>query len=75
MKRESAIVKVMRYLLSTIVAELMVQPSSWVETEITVQMVRGLRLFKFTEELQERLESFKLQRDKDITLSDRLHEY
>jgi hypothetical protein len=38
------------------VAELMVHPSSWVETGITVETVRGLRLFKFTEELQERLE-------------------
>lgn len=34
------------------VTELMVQPSSWVETGITVETVRGLKLFKFTEELQ-----------------------
>jgi hypothetical protein len=38
------------------VTELMVQPSSWVETGITVETVRGLKLFKFTDELQERLE-------------------
>ncbi len=38
------------------ITELMVQPSSWVETGITVETVRGLRLFKFTEELQERFE-------------------
>jgi hypothetical protein len=38
------------------VAELMVQPSSWVETGITVERVRGLQLFKFTEELQSRFE-------------------
>jgi hypothetical protein len=38
------------------VAELMVQPSSWVETGITVETVRGLKLFKFTEELQSRFE-------------------
>lgn len=38
------------------VAEFMVQPSSWVETGITVQTVRGLKLFKFTEELQNRFE-------------------
>lgn len=38
------------------VTELMVQPSSWVETGITVETVRGLKLFKFTEELQERFE-------------------
>jgi hypothetical protein len=34
----------------------MVQPSSWVETGITVETVRGLKLFKFTEELQGRFE-------------------
>jgi hypothetical protein len=38
------------------VTELMVQPSSWVETGITVETVRGLKLFKFTDELQERFE-------------------
>jgi len=38
------------------VTELMVQPSSWVETGITVETVRGLKLFKFTEDLQERFE-------------------
>ena len=34
------------------VAEFMVQPSSWIEQGITTQLVRGLQLFKFTEELQ-----------------------
>jgi hypothetical protein len=38
------------------VAELMIQLSSWVETGITVETVRGLKLFKFTNELQERFE-------------------
>jgi len=38
------------------VTELMVQPSSWVETGITVETVRGLKLFKLTEELQDRFE-------------------
>ena len=38
------------------VTELMVQPSSWVETGITVETVRGLKLFKFTAELQDRFE-------------------
>jgi hypothetical protein len=38
------------------IAELMVQPSSWVETGITIQTVRGLKLFKFTEALQNRFE-------------------
>lgn len=38
------------------VAEFMVQPSSWIERGITTQLVRGLRLFKFTAELQTRFE-------------------
>ncbi len=38
------------------VTELMVQPSSWIEQGITIQIVRGLRLFKFTEDLQQRFE-------------------
>ncbi len=38
------------------VAEFMVQPSSWIDQGITIQTVRGLRLFKFTEELQLRFE-------------------
>ena len=40
----------------TMVAEFMVQPSSWIEEGITTQLVRGLGLFKFTEELQTRFE-------------------
>jgi hypothetical protein len=44
-------------MLAVMVAELMIQPSSWVETGITVETVRGLKLFKFTEELQERFEA------------------
>ncbi len=38
------------------VAEFMVQPSSWIEEGITTQLVRGIRLFKFNEELQLRFE-------------------
>lgn len=38
------------------VAEYMVQPSSWIEQGITIQTVRGLRLYKFTDELQLRFE-------------------
>jgi hypothetical protein len=41
---------------TAMLTELMVQPSSWVETGITVETVRGLKLFKFTEDLQERFE-------------------
>ena len=38
------------------VAEFMIQPSSWIEQGITTQLVRGLRLFKFTDTLQKRFE-------------------
>jgi len=38
------------------VAEFMVQPSSWSEQGITIQTVRELRLYKFTDELQLRFE-------------------
>lgn len=35
----------------------MVQPSSWIESGIEIQKIRGLNLFKFTDELQTRLET------------------
>jgi hypothetical protein len=38
------------------VTQTMVQPSSWVEFGIQIQIVRGLNLFKFTDTLQSRLE-------------------
>ena len=34
----------------------MVQPSFWLEVGIQIQKVRGLSLFKFTDDLQARLE-------------------
>ncbi|WP_236739072.1 hypothetical protein [[Phormidium ambiguum] IAM M-71] len=34
----------------------MVQPSSWVESGIKISQVRNLNLFKFTDELQSRLD-------------------
>lgn len=37
--------------------ELMVKPSSWIEKEIQFSQVKGLYLFKFTEELQTRLDT------------------
>lgn len=46
----------------------MVKPSSWVETGIIVQQVRGLNLFKFTDDLQDRLEIL-LERKKNQTLT------
>ena len=57
------------------VAEFMVQPSSWIDQGITIQTVRGLRLFKFTEELQLRFEELidlykeqKLEQDQEAEL-------
>lgn len=38
------------------VAEFMVQPSSWIDKGITTQVIRGLKLYKFTEELQAHFE-------------------
>ncbi|MBW4520724.1 MAG: hypothetical protein KME16_13590 [Scytolyngbya sp. HA4215-MV1] len=38
-------------------AQLMIQPSSFIDAGIQIQPVRGLFLFKFSEDLQERLES------------------
>jgi hypothetical protein len=38
------------------ITQTMVQPSSWVEVGVQIQKVRGLNLFKFTDELQTRLE-------------------
>ncbi|MBW4580619.1 MAG: hypothetical protein KME27_05800 [Lyngbya sp. HA4199-MV5] len=39
------------------ITQTMVQPSSWVEAGVTIQTIRGLNLFKFTDELQARLEA------------------
>jgi hypothetical protein len=38
------------------ITQTMVQPSFWIEVGIQLQKVRGLNLFKFTEDLQARLE-------------------
>jgi hypothetical protein len=38
------------------VTQMMVQPSSWIESGIKVSKVRDLNLFKFTDELQARLD-------------------
>lgn len=38
-------------------AQLMIKPSSFIDTGIQIQSVQGLFLFKFSECLQERLES------------------
>jgi hypothetical protein len=38
------------------ITQTMVQPSSWVESGVTLSKVRDLNLFKFTDELQARLD-------------------
>jgi hypothetical protein len=38
------------------ITQTMVQPSFWIEVGIRIQKVRGLNLFKFTDDLQTRLE-------------------
>lgn len=48
------------------VTQTMVQPSSWVEGSIQIQDVRGLKLFKFTNELQTRLETLIDQQKADL---------
>lgn len=49
-------------------AQLMIKPSSFIDTEIQVQLVRSLLLFKFSEFLQERLESLnEKQREEQLT--------
>ena len=38
-------------------SQLMIQPSSFIDADIQMKMVRGLYLFKFSESLQDRLEN------------------
>jgi len=47
----------------------MVQPSSWVECGIQISKVRDLNLFKFTSELQTRLEELSERRKSEIITS------
>jgi hypothetical protein len=51
------------------ITQTMVQPSFWIEAGIRIQTVRGLNLFKFTDELQTRLETL-LERNKTNSLSE-----
>ena len=57
-------------------AQLMIQPSSFIDAGIQIKAVRGLFLFKFSEDLQERLESLnekqresKLSSDEEVELT------
>jgi hypothetical protein len=47
------------------ISQIMVQPSFWVESGITISKVRGLNLFKFTDELQFRLEELSAKKKAD----------
>ncbi|HEY9598820.1 MAG TPA: hypothetical protein V6D33_14240 [Cyanophyceae cyanobacterium] len=49
-------------------AQLMIQPSYFIDAGIQIKPVRGLFLFKFSEDLQERLESLnKKQRESQLS--------
>lgn len=49
-------------------AQLMIQPSSFIDAGIQIKSIRGLFLFKLSEDLQERLESLnEKQRESRLT--------
>lgn len=49
-------------------AQLMIQPSSFIDAGIQMQPAKGLYLFKFSEDLQERLETLnEKQRSSSLT--------
>jgi hypothetical protein len=50
------------------ITQTMVHPSFWIEDNIQISQVRGLNLFKFTDDLQSRLEVL-INRQKAGTLS------
>jgi hypothetical protein len=47
---------------NTMITQTMVQPSSWVATGILMAKVRDRYLFKFSDELQERLDALNQQK-------------
>ncbi|MBE7385289.1 MAG: hypothetical protein F6J95_028305 [Leptolyngbya sp. SIO1E4] len=49
-------------------AQLMIQPSSFIDAGIQMQTVKGLYLFKFSEALQTRLETLN-ERKRESTLT------
>ena len=52
------------------IAQMMVQPSSWVESGIQISEIRNLYLFKFTPELQSRLDQLTQKKKTDMLTSD-----
>jgi hypothetical protein len=51
-------------------AQLMIKPSSFIDSGIQIKPVRGLFLFKFRECLQERLESLNKKQREALLTSD-----
>ena len=50
------------------VSEFMIQPSSWIEKDITIQQIRGVKLFKVTDGLQIRFEELiDLYKDQQLS--------
>ncbi|HEY9602232.1 MAG TPA: hypothetical protein V6C85_11515 [Allocoleopsis sp.] len=52
------------------ITQLMVQPSSWVESGIKIRKVRNLNLFKFTDELQSRLDELSEKKKAEFLTSE-----
>ncbi|MBW4643180.1 MAG: hypothetical protein KME23_09325 [Goleter apudmare HA4340-LM2] len=52
------------------ITQMMVQPSSWVESGIQISKVRDLYLFKFTPELQSRLDQLTEKKKTDMLTSE-----
>jgi len=52
------------------IAQVMVQPSVWVESGITIKKVRDVYLFKFTDALQARLDYLAERKKSDILSAD-----
>jgi hypothetical protein len=48
------------------VTQIMVKPSSWVESGIKLSKVRDLNLFKFTDELQSRLDELAERKKAEV---------
>jgi hypothetical protein len=56
------------------ITQAMVQPSSWIEAGIKLQKIRGLNLFKFTDELQLRLETLVDRQKSELLTSEEIAE-
>ncbi|WP_332956749.1 hypothetical protein [Microcoleus sp. AR_TQ3_B6] len=54
--------------------QLMVQPSYWIDGEISIQKVRNLYLFKLTENLQARLEELADRKKANLLTSEEVVE-